>query len=92
LSRRAFPNGSIWQRANLAPLLGLLLDYGENVSTSLLMVRYPAPTPIVDWVAPALSFTKWICVGGSFLLLAIAAGAAVWRWLASHRVDAQQGS
>jgi hypothetical protein len=90
LSRRAFSGESLWQRANLAPLLGLLLDYAENVSTSLVMWRYPARTPLVDWLAPLFTFAKWVFVGGSFVLLAIAAGAAAWRWLASRQANAHR--
>jgi hypothetical protein len=90
LTRRAFPADSLWQRANLAPLLGLLLDYAENASTSLVMLRYPARTPVVEWLAPLFTLFKWLFVGGSFLLLTIAVGAVTWRWLVSHRADAQR--
>jgi hypothetical protein len=92
LSRRAFPASSTWQRANLAPLLALLLDYGENIFTSVVMLRYPARTPLIDWAAPVLTLAKWAFVGGSFVLLTIVAGAVAWRRLASHRIDAQKGS
>jgi hypothetical protein len=90
LSRKAFPGDSLWQRGNLAPLLGLALDYAENLSTSLIMVRYPTRTPVIDWLAPLFTLTKWISVGGSFVLLAVAAGAAVWRWATSRRAGVRQ--
>ena len=45
---RAFAPDSRWQRANLAPLLGALFDYLENLSTSLVMLRFPDQTPVVD--------------------------------------------
>jgi hypothetical protein len=90
LSRKGFPAGTLWQRTNVAPLLGLLLDYAENVSTSLVMARYPARTPLVDWLAPPFTLAKWLFVGGSFLLLILATGAAAWRWLVSRRSDVQR--
>lgn len=90
LSRKAFPANTLWQRANLVPVLGMLLDYAENVSTSVIMARYPASTPVIDWLAPLFTLAKRISVGGSFLLLALAAGAATRRWLASRRVGVRQ--
>jgi hypothetical protein len=90
LSRVGFRSGTLWQRANLAPLLGLALDYAENVSTSLVIARYPARTPVVAWLAPLFTLAKWLFVGGSFALLALAAGAAAWRWLVSRRSAMKQ--
>ena len=79
LYARAFPSGSRWQLANLAPLLGALLDYLENISTSLVMWRYPARTPVVDTLAPIFSLSKWAFVGASFMLLLIGLVMAIWR-------------
>jgi hypothetical protein len=78
--KRAFPTGSFWPRANIVPVFGALFDYLENLSTSLVMVRYPSPTPIADWLAAVFTLVKWILVSGSFLLLFIGIAAAVWRW------------
>lgn len=75
---RAFPAHSLWQRANLAPLLGALFDYLENLSTSLVMLRYPARTPGVDLLAPAFTLFKWVFVGGSFVLLLLGIAVALW--------------
>jgi hypothetical protein len=79
LYARATDPGSLWRRANLAPLLGALLDYLENLSTSLVMARYPDRTPVVDVLAALFTTAKWVLVGGSFLLLLIGIGAAIWR-------------
>jgi hypothetical protein len=76
---RALPAGSPWQRANLVPLLGMLLDYLENISTSLVMARYPDATPLVVLLAPVFTLAKWVFVGGSFLLLLIGLFAAARR-------------
>jgi hypothetical protein len=75
---RAFAPGSLWRRANLVPLLGGLFDYLENLSTALVMARYPARTGVVEWLAPAFTLLKWLFVGGSFMLLA-GGVVALWR-------------
>lgn len=80
LCRRTFPPGSRWQLANRVPLLGALFDYAENSATSLVMLRYPARTPVVDVLAPLFTLAKWLFVGGAFALLLVAAVVAVWRW------------
>lgn len=79
LFRRVFPTQSGWQLANLAPVLGMIFDYLENISTSLVMFRYPARTFVIDFLAPIFTSIKWIFVGGSFVLLLIGLGA----WLVS---------
>ena len=77
---KALAADSPWQRANLAPLVGALLDYLENLSTSLVMLRYPEQTPVVDLLAPLFTALKWGSLGLSFLLLLIGMVAALWRW------------
>jgi hypothetical protein len=84
LYARGFAAGSRWQRANLAPVLGALFDYLENLSTSVVMWRYPAQTAVIDFLAPVFTMLKWAFVGGSFALLLIGLTAAVWRWLRSR--------
>ena len=86
---RAFSPDSRWQLANLAPLLGAGFDYLENAALSLVMVRYPSRTPVVDTLAPAITVMKWLFVGGSFLLLTIGIAVGAWRWLASRKRTAQ---
>jgi hypothetical protein len=66
--------------ANLAPVLGALFDYLENLSTSLVMLRYPDRTPGVDILAPVFTSVKWIFVNGSFVLLLAGVVVGVWRW------------
>jgi hypothetical protein len=77
---RAFTPDSRWQRANLAPVLGALFDYLENLSTSLVMVRYPDRTPGVDILAPVFTSVKWVFVNGSFVLLLAGVVVGVWQW------------
>jgi hypothetical protein len=78
---RAFSEGSKWQLANLAPVLGMLFDYLENITTSLVMWRYPAHTPVVDWLAAIFTSTKWILIGTSIILLVVGLLIAIWRWI-----------
>ncbi|MBN1138825.1 MAG: hypothetical protein JXM73_19730 [Anaerolineae bacterium] len=84
LFRRAVVQGSRWQRvtryANLAPLLGMAFDYLENTATSLVMLRYPARTAVVDVMAPLFTTVKWAFVGGSFVVLLVGAAICVWQW------------
>ena len=78
---RAFASGSLWRRANMVPLLGALFDYLENVSTSVVMVRYPSPTAVVDVLAGVFTLVKWIFVIGSFVLLLAGVVVGAMRWV-----------
>jgi hypothetical protein len=81
LFRRALSESSPWQMANLAPLLGMVFDFLENSAASLVLARYPQQTPVVDALAPAFTFIKWVFVGGSFFLLCLGLLLLAWRWL-----------
>jgi len=83
--RQAFPPDSRWQRANLVPLLALLFDYLENASTSIVMLRYPAHTAVVDLLAPLFTLFKWGLLGAAFLLLALGVVVAAWQWVQGRR-------
>ena len=82
---KAFAPGSPWQRANLLPVLGALSDLMENVSTSLVMARYPAQTPVMASLAPVFTLVKWVLLGASFVLLLAGIVVAVWRWVKALR-------
>lgn len=84
---RAFPEGSRLRLANLVPILGMLFDFLENLSASLIMVRYPAHTPVIDVLAPIFTALKWVFVGGSFLVLLAGFLALAWKHLSavSHK-------
>ena len=79
LTRRGFAPGSLWQRANLAPVLGLLFDYLEGIAASIVMLRYPERTAVIDSLVPLFTMAKWLCVGGSFVLLVLVAVVALTR-------------
>ena len=87
---RACALESLWQRANLAPVLGALFDYLENVSASIVMFRYPAQTPVVEILTPVFTSVKWVFVSGSFVLLFAGAVVAVWRWQRRAQNDKDQ--
>jgi hypothetical protein len=81
VSARAFGAQSNWQMANLAPVLGMLFDYLENTATSLVMWRYPAQTPFVDWLAGVFTALKWVFIMGSFILLFVGVVLAIGGWI-----------
>ena len=74
LFTQIFPAGSLWQRVNILPILGMLFDYLENLSTSLVVVRYPDQTPIVDWLAGVFTCVKWTFIAASFICLIYGGG------------------
>jgi len=78
---RAFAPRDRWRLANLAPLLAAGFDYLENLSTSIVMLRYPARTPVVDLLAPVFTLTKWTFIGASFALLLTGVAVGIWRWI-----------
>lgn len=81
LARRVYPLASVWQLTNLAPLVGMLLDYLENISTALVMARYPAVTTLLAQLAPYFSILKWLFVGLSFLIWVGLTFAFLWEWI-----------
>ncbi len=85
LFTRSFPVGSRWRAANLVPLVGAAFDYLENVSTSLIMARLPARTPLVDTLAPLFTLVKWVLVIGSFALVMVGLATSAWRWRQDQR-------
>ena len=82
LAARAFRSGSPWRLLNLVPVLGIALDFLENGASVIVMARYPLNTPVIDLLAPIFTFTKWVFVGGSFVVLLVVAVAAIWRRIA----------
>ncbi|MBS3753644.1 MAG: hypothetical protein KGY46_09700 [Anaerolineales bacterium] len=79
--KKVFPSESFWMRINLTPLLGAGFDYLENISTSLVMFRYPSQTAGAAFLAPILTLVKWAFIGSSFLILGIGTAAALWGWI-----------
>jgi len=56
---QAVPTYSGFRSMNLIPILAMLFDYLENISTSLVMWRYPEKIVGVADIAPIFTFLKW---------------------------------
>lgn len=80
LSQRALAQECPLQRMNLLPLLAAAFDYLENVATSVVMLRYPDFTPILDVLAGVFTSAKWVTLMVSFLFLVVVAMLAILRW------------
>ena len=85
LFRRGFSQGTLWQQANLVPLWGMLFDFTENIATSVVMLRYPSPTAVLDLLAGIFTLVKWIFVSGSFALLLVGVVASLIRWIGKYQ-------
>jgi hypothetical protein len=69
LLKRGLPADSRALHLNLLPASAALLDFLENFANILVMLRYPAHTPVIYLLAPIFTFTKWSLVGASFIVL-----------------------
>jgi hypothetical protein len=78
---------SRWHWANLVPPLGMAFDYAENISTSLVMYRYPRSTNILAAIAPIFTTIKWILVAGSFVLLFAGIISLIWQSFRKRQGD-----
>lgn len=78
---RHLPSSSPWRAANLLPLAGALFDVLENSAASLVMFRYPLPTPVIAQLAPVFTFFKWTLIGLCFIALLIGLGINVYACL-----------
>jgi hypothetical protein len=87
LISQAFPGQSVWQEANLLPVTGMIFDYLENISTSLVMWRYPVQTPIVAGLAGIFTALKWILIAVSVVILVFGVLVVSWHWLVRIRVN-----
>ncbi|MCB0076352.1 MAG: hypothetical protein KDD73_02940 [Anaerolineales bacterium] len=85
---KAFAPTSRWQRLNLVPVVGMILDVLENSATSTVMWRFPSRTPVIEWLAPLFTALKWLFVNGSFVVLSVLLVIAVWRLLRQRVIAA----
>ena len=76
---RLLPAENPWRMINLLPVLGMIGDYLENISTSMVMWRYPQATPVVDWMAGIFTTLKWLLIGGSFIGLLVGGVLLLWQ-------------
>lgn len=68
---RALPSASRGRLLNLLPLAGMLFDYLENITASIVMLRYPAPAGMAGSLAALSTPLKWVFIGLSFAALVI---------------------
>jgi hypothetical protein len=66
LYRSGLKNSTV-DRLLLLPLGSLVFDYLENISSSIVMWRYPLRTPLVDYAVTVFTPLKWIILSFSFL-------------------------
>lgn len=76
---RGLPENSQWRMLNLFPFAGAVFDYLENISASVVLGRYPAPSPVVDVLAPVFTLIKWFFVNGSFVVLMTGVFVVLWK-------------
>lgn len=69
--KNAFSKESKLQLANLIPVVGMAFDFLENISTTIVMARFPVNAPIAVHLAPIFTPIKWVFVNGSFVVLLI---------------------
>jgi hypothetical protein len=66
---RAVPTYSGLRSVNLVPILAMVFDYLENISTSLVMWRYPEKIVGVAAIAPIFTLVKWTLLTVAILSL-----------------------
>lgn len=83
--QRTVSPGSRAGRLNLIPLFGAVFDYLENISTSLVMWRYPQQTAVVDWLASLFTPVKWSLIFAAFVILVVGLVVLVRMWVREIR-------
>jgi len=82
LFRRGLDPASPLVVFNIVPLFAVAMDLLENISTSIVMARYPDTTPVVAALAGPFTALKWTLVAASFVLLVAGLVAAARRYRA----------
>lgn len=81
LLKRSDLQGTSWQLLNLVPLAGTIFDFLENVSTAIVMARFPQSTAVIDHLAGVFTLLKWVSISASFVVLVCSAVYFIWRWI-----------
>lgn len=55
----------------ILPLSGLIFDYLENISSSIVMITYPIKINMIAYLVPYFTLLKWIFIGLSFINLIV---------------------
>ncbi len=68
---------SPWRQLIVLPTAAMFLDFGENITVSLVMTRFPEPPGISGSLAPLFTASKWLVIALAFAVLI---ACAAWRW------------
>jgi hypothetical protein len=77
------------RKINLLPVAGVIFDYLENISASIVMFRFPDETPLIAGITPWFTLSKWLFIYASFLMLVFGVILAVVRW--TRTMDSRRG-
>lgn len=55
----------------LIPVIGMILDFLENIGATIVMFRYPLKSGIIANITPIMTFLKWITLSVSVLVIII---------------------
>lgn len=55
----------------LLPILGVIFDFLENISATILIAIYPSQSNLLVYILQIMSFLKWLFLGISIVLLLI---------------------
>lgn len=79
--QKILPTDNPLRLANLLAVFGMLGDYLENISTSIIMWRFPLTTPVIDWLAGIFTALKWLFISGSFISLLVGLFLLAWQFI-----------
>ena len=68
-----------WRLLVFIPILAILFDLLENTAASIVIGRYPQPSPIAAHLAPFFTLVKWIFVGSGFAISIVLIILGLWR-------------
>lgn len=85
--QRALLSETRWCWVNLAPFLGMVFDYLENISTAYVMFRYPMQINILASIAPFFTVIKWFFVSASFVVLIFGIIVLIWQFISNRIGD-----
>ena len=71
--QRAYSKNSFADRVVFFPWAGVICDYLENISLSIIYLQYPKELTAIAWMATTFTALKWIFIGIGLLLVCIGA-------------------
>jgi hypothetical protein len=81
----------ILPRLNLIPILAGISDFLENIFTSVVILRFPERSPVIDALSPVMTLLKWILVFSSVLILSATPGILISRLISGRKKKKQAG-